>query len=391
MMGRWIISALLLPFCVAAAPTTTTSPTAATTAATAPADEKPVTLGEAKAKQQVESLTEVAKLPIINAKKISDVLSITLHDNDLELTTTLKPTDDAVVRVPGLPGLSRMRVMASQLDPTQIVGFDFSNIDYSPPDVVTVQTTVGVAAGQVTIFRAYQHLEDETHTIQLIQHPEPAEGEPKVRLYVQITGPNAVNINRSAASVVELRRQYPGDVSKYVDPIFRTLKQNGFLARIETRLAWQVFADAYQPPAEVVSKVQALVAKLDAQEYRDREDASADLEKLGEPAALIVMRMDRKKLTDEQIGRVDAFLAKFKMVPDADVAHLRKERDFLLDCLNSEDAAIRQAALTELRHQTGKQIPFDLSANEETRLAAIDQLRAQFGAAPTTQTTTTPE
>jgi hypothetical protein len=115
---------------------------------------------------------------------------------------------------------------------------------------------------------------------------------------VQITGPNAVNINRSAASVVELRRQYPGDVSKYVDPIFRTLKQNGFLARIESRLAWQVFADAYQPSAEMISKVQALVAKLDAQKYRDRGRVG-ELEKLGEPAALIVMH-GPEKLTESR-------------------------------------------------------------------------------------------
>jgi hypothetical protein len=375
MTGRWIISALLFPLCAAAAPATT-----------AP-DEKPPTLGEAKAKQQVEALTEVAKLPIINAKQISDVLSITLRDSDLMVSTRLPPTDDAVVRVPGMPGLSRMHVMASQLDPGQVAGFEFSNVDYSPPDVIAVHTSVGMAAGQVTIFRAYDRLDDETQTVQLLQHPDAADGEPRVSLYVQITGPTPVKVTRTANSVVDLRRLYPADVAKYVDPIFRTLRQNGFLARIEPRLAWQVFADAYEPTPQLLSQVQALVAKLDAEQFRERESASAELEKLGQPAALVVMKMDRNKLSAEQLARLDAFLAKFKIITDAEISRLRQERDFLLDCLNSDDAPIRQAALTSLRQVTGKEIAFDLSADSDARLAAIGRLRDQFGSPPATQTT----
>jgi hypothetical protein len=377
---RWIIWALFpLGFCVAAAPTTTN-----------PAqDEKPTTIAEAKAKQQAEALAEAAKLPIINAKSIADVLSISLRDNDLALATKLPATDDSVVRVPGVPGLSRMRVMGSQLDPTFIAGFEFSNMDFGPPDVVAVQTSIGVAAGNVTLFRAYQELEDETHTIQLIQHPDAADGEPRVMLYVQITGSSPVNLRRGAASVVELRRRYPADVAKYVDPIFRTLKQDGFLANIEPRLAWQVFAEAYQPPAQLQSQVQAAIAKLDANEFREREAASADLEKLGEPAALTIMHMDRSHFSDEQKSRLDAFLSRFKLISDAEVNRLRHESDFLLDCLNSDQPAIRQAALNMLRQVTGKPIAFDLDAAPESRLAAIDRLRAQVGTAPATQSTTT--
>jgi hypothetical protein len=278
-----------------------------------------------------------------------------------------------------------MRVMASQLDPTQIAGFEFNNVDYSPTDVVAVHTSIGVAAGQVTIFRAYQPLEDETHTIQLIQHPDAADGEPRVMLYVQITGPEKVNLKRTASNVVELRRLYPADVAKYVDPIFRTLKQDGFLARIEPRLAWQVFADAYEPSPELLSQVRAVVGRLDADQFRDRERASQDLEKLGEPAALTVMRMDRSKMSDEQTGRIDAFLAKFKLIPQDEVRRLRTDRDFLLDCLNSDDPAIRQAALASLRQVTGKEIKFDPAGDSDARLAAIARLRDQFGTPPSTQ------
>ena len=373
---------LLLPFCIAAdvAPTTTTNPAQG---------EKPATIAQAKAKQQAESLAEAAKLPIINAKSISDVLLITLRDNDLVLASRLPATDDSVVRVPGVPGLSRIRVMASQIDPTQIAAFEFSNMDFGAPDVVAIQTSIGVAAGNVTVFRAYQELEDETHTIQLIQHPDAADGEPRVMLYVQITGSSPVNLRRSASSIVELRRRYPADVAKYVDPIFRTLKQDGFLAKIEPRLAWQVFAEAYQPSPELQSQVKEMIAKIDAPSFRDREAGSGGLERLGEPAALVIMHMDRSGLSEEQKSRIDAFLSRFKLISDAEVNRLRHESDFLLDCLNSDDPPIRQAALNMLRQVTGKQIAFDLDAAPASRLAAIDRLRAEVGTTPATQSSTT--
>src|SRR5438067_6424514 len=79
------------------------------TALTAPAaEERPQTLGEAKAKEQVQKLAEVATLPIVTAKSAADVLQMNIRDNDLVVSTKLQPTDDAVVRAPGLPGLSKV-------------------------------------------------------------------------------------------------------------------------------------------------------------------------------------------------------------------------------------------------------------------------------------------
>ena len=378
MLARWLIPALLFPIATVAV-------AAEAPATTAPAEEKPPTLAEEKAKQQVAALAEIAKLPVVNASKISDVFALSLRDNDLVLTTKFS-SEDAIVRIPGMPGISHMRVMPSQVDASQIAGFEFSNVDFTVPDYVAVHTTIGMAAGQVSIFRQYQPLEDETYTIQLIQHPEVADGEPRVMFYVQQTGPQKIDIKRNASNVVELRRLYPAEVARYIDPIFRTLKQDGFLARIEPRLAWQVFADAYDPPADLKSRVRALVAQLDAEQFRDREKASAELEQLGEPGALTVMRLDRSKFSEEQTTRLDAFLSKFKLISEAEVARLRTDRDFLLDCLNSDEAPIRQAALKSLREVTGKDIQFDLAGSSEDRLAAIAQLRDQFGTSPATQT-----
>jgi hypothetical protein len=131
-----------------------------------------------------------------------------------------------------------------------------------------------------------------------------------------------------------------------------------------------------------------ILAQLDAENFADRETASRDLEKLGQPAALALMKMDRNSLSDEQRGRVDAFLAQFKTVPPEEAEQYRHDRDFLLDCLFADDLAIRTRALEQLRKVTGKPIDFDVTLTDsQKRLAAIGKLRAELDARPASQDT----
>src|SRR5439155_18224770 len=101
-----------------------------------------------------------------------------------------------------------------------------------------------------------------------------------------------------------------------------------------------------------------------------------------------LMKIDRKALSDEQKGRVDAFLATFKTVPSPQARQLRLSRDFLLDCLYCDDLALRQRALEQLQSVAGHAIEFDLSAEPAKRLAAIEKLRSSLGTAAATQATT---
>ena len=131
--------------------------------------------------------------------------------------------------------------------------------------------------------------------------------------------------------------------------------------------------------------MQALIKKLDAENFQDREAASKALEALGQPAALAVRRMDRSGFTEEQIGRIDAFLAHFKPTNDVDAKRLRKDRDFLLDCLFSDDEQIRRLAHAELEKVVGRPVEINLTAAPEQRLETIQRLRASIGAVPSTQ------
>ncbi len=340
-------------------------------------DEPKPTLEEMKAKEQAQSITEVAGLPVINAKTIDDVFQVSLVNNVVKLSTPLKATDDSIVRIPGVSGLSRVKVMMKD---DVVAMFNFENRDYTIPNAVGAFTTISYVAGTVTLAQAWETVDDQTYNVQLLQHVRPlGEGEPRVSLFVQVTGDPEVKITLSADNVAELRREHPSEMAKYVDPILTALHQGELLAEVDPRLAWQVFADIFQPSGELNSKVNSIVARLNADGFQDREGASADLEKLGQPAALILMRMDRSKLSEEQRGRIDAFVSKFRTVPDEQAKKFRHDRDFMIDCLYSRDPLIQQSALTELRRLTGKEIAFDFSADPMARSRAIATLRESFG------------
>src|SRR5689334_21819763 len=102
------------------------------------AEERPQTLGEAKAKEQLQTLAEVATLPILNAERPSDVVMIGIRDKDLVVSTKLPPTDQAVVRAPGLPGLTRVSIRRTAIDPNvpPVETFNLENVDYSVPGAV---------------------------------------------------------------------------------------------------------------------------------------------------------------------------------------------------------------------------------------------------------------
>jgi hypothetical protein len=351
-------------------------------------EEKPESLAEVKLKESLASAAEVATLPRITPRSVSDVVRLTIRDKDLHLATSLPTTEQAHVVVPGLNGVSRVAVTrAGEASDAPVNHFALHNIDYTPADKVSVNTSVVQAVpGRLDLTQDYNLLADEVYSIHLIQNlVEIIEGEPRVTLHVQVTAPPGVRLQLSADNVVELRRKYPAEVAKYLDPIFRTLSQDGLLAKVDPKLAWQVFADDYKPGPELIARVEEQIKRLDAEKFQDREQASKALEGLGQPAALYVSKMDRSKLSEEQVGRIDAFLAHFKPTDDIDAKRLRRDRDFLLDCLFADDEQIRRLAHSELEKVVGRPVAFDISAPPAQRLETLQRLRAEIGAVPSTQ------
>jgi hypothetical protein len=381
----------------ATAPPAPAAPAAAPAAGNAGGQKKPATLDEARAEARLDAEKELAGLPCIEGKRIQDIVKLSFKDKQLKLETTLSPTEDWVaVRVPGVPGVSRARRqdrMEPGMDKPILYQFEYENRDFAGNEFVETRTSASFAAGKLAIVQMSETLGEDVYSVQLLQsEPQPPNDDgtpsdnPRVSLFVQ--QPGQPNVNLFGDNVVDLRRKYPAEVANFVDPMLRALHQEALLARVDPKLAWQVFADIYQPPADVAAKVKDVVKQLDAENFQQREAASKQLAELGQPAALILMRQPRAGLSDELLGRIDAFLAKFRTVSDAEAAHLRQDTGFLLDCLYSEDEPIRAKALAELRQLTGKPLAFDLSSDPEQRLAAIAKLREQLTPPTTTQATT---
>ena len=376
-MRAFLLILAVLP-CLAAAPP-----------ASQPADdEKPISLPEAKAKSSLQSLADLAGLPVIDAPSIDKVFKLSLKDKVIVLDPVVAPAEDSLVRIPNFPGVSRIKYLgiAEPNSPPQMLQFDFENRDYTIPKAICRYTTASFAAGTVTLTQMLETLEDEAYSVQLLQHSVPpgGEGSPAVSLYVQIEA-EKIKLQLTANDVIELRRKYPGEVAKYVDPIFQALKQDALLARVNPQLAWQVFADFFTPPPALAEQINQIIKDLDAQNFRDREAASKQLDAMGEPAALLLMRWPRQGLSDEQDSRIDVFIAKFKPVSDEEAARLKRSRDFLLDCLASDEPAIRAAALTELKAVTKQPITFDAAASPLTQSENLAKLRETLGSPSTRQ------
>jgi hypothetical protein len=90
---------------------------------------------------------------------------------------------------------------------------------------------------------------------------------------------------------------------------------------------------------------------------------------------MALARLDRSKLSDEQKTRVYAIVANFKPLAEEESAPLRRDTYFLLDCLASEEPAIRMLAAKQLSMNLGQKVAFDPAATGTAQREALAKLR----------------
>jgi hypothetical protein len=171
-----------------------------------------------------------------------------------------------------------------------------------------------------------------------------------------------------------LVRGHPREVDAYLRPVLRELGQESVFAP-DPAIAWEIFADEWAVPAKLKQDVAAQVAQLGASDAKAREAASQALARLGRDGALAILQLDRADLSPEQDARLDAVVAAQMPLPRTEAARLRKNVAFLLDCLNSDDRAIRVAALKRLRSVRSPKIEFDVDLVPPARGDAVAELR----------------
>ena len=184
-------------------------------------------------------------------------------------------------------------------------------------------------------------------------------------------------LNYGSPDFFTFLRQHPREANMYVRPLLRELGQESVFAP-EPMIVWQVFNDLWKPDPQIARRVEELLPKLNADDYHERDSALAKLQHLGRDGAAVLMHMDRSKLSPEQNARVDRALSPYAQLGGKEVARLKSDPGFLLDCLYADDAALRKAAAERLRAVAKPDLQFDVNADRAARSAAVAALRQQL-------------
>lgn len=393
------LAAALLTASVAASATAAQDDAAPANApATAPASTQPIRDDAAAAlAARKEREAQLKSLPAVQVKSLREIVQFAIENDNVVLRTSVPPTEMSSVVVDDSPTLISVSAQGGEdTEPTyQPPFFALMRHEYALPDGVAI-TQINVIAPRVSISKGAEG-SGWLRNLDFIQSDEfLEEGDDRVRLYVQEhrNDEQIVDLKLTAANVTELRRKYPAETMRYLEPIFREFGQAAVLFQVNSRAAWQVLGGTYAPPAEVAKQVDALLVRLDADDAKQRESALKELETLGQQAALVLMKRDRAGLSEEQQSRVETFLAPYKPLTDEEAGRMRDNTEFLLTALSAEDAELTARALERLNEVAKRPIAFNGTATGTARADAIAKLRAQLIPAATqpatTQSTKTP-
>ncbi|CAN5533529.1 hypothetical protein BH09PLA1_BH09PLA1_18510 [soil metagenome] len=325
-----------------------------------------------------------ASLPRVQVKSIKDVIRFSRQQSQLLAKSQLADLkQETRISAPDAPGSIKMRPFVLSITPDgEAPGFSYIQNDLTGPAPFQSITTVSLAAGKLTIARDTQH-GTVTESVQLLQDPVSPSGDPDsptISLYLSRQDDSGTSqsysVKRTASSFDDLCIRYPDDVNEHLRPVFRDFKQEAAVLAPDPAVAWQVLASDYTIDPVTLERVNALVTRLDADSYEDRQTALAGLREIGQPAANILMRAERAAMSPEKQSGVDTLLAPYVRLTVDEVKSLRDNPTFLLDALTIDDLELRKLAWQRLQPMLKSDVRFDPGDDDAHRNAAIDKLRA---------------
>lgn len=291
-------------------------------------------------------------------------------------------SDDPVqgrISLTDLPGHAVVRCVVGH-PPVSLIAPMFEYYEMIMPEGECRHLQVLNSATHLTVVQDMENA--RTHrlqTISLIENLDPNATD-VITLRVQTLQDNQPSENTvvSAPTLSTLRRQYPYEFEKYLRPLFHEFRQDDSVFAVEDRVGWQIMSAEWHAPADMQSRIDPLLAELNSSSYSQRQAGQQALEKMGEPAALYLRSADRSKWSAEQKSRVNKLLSDFFPLGEEQAAQLGRDVNFLLDCLASDDPALRAATIEHLQRLTGTKIQVDLDEPPLQRLSAITRLRHQL-------------
>jgi hypothetical protein len=311
------------------------------------------------------------------SRPMSDVLSLTPFNGQLVLHTKLPSTpmgQQEKLKIDSGSEWSIVDIIDGAAGSGSVVPTTFSlnQTQFNPlqTDTLIVQDMKGT----------FLNITKQTQTptarklIQMqIQYPNAAQNNPglcKLMIMDQIPGRAGAPVIVHSDNFSGFTREHPIEADRYVRPLLHQLGQDAALAP-DPMLAFEVFADQWTTDAATTAKINKLVADLAGGDFHQRTHAEHELANLDKSAAVVLMRLDRTKLTAEQNARIDKLLSPYLPISATSAADLRTDPSFLLNCLYSENIVIRKIALAQLQSVTKLTLNFDPAADAPTRNAAI--------------------
>lgn len=328
---------------------------------------------------------------------VYDVFQLRGEDGGLVLRTARPPTPEGEFETLALAGIGGTATVANSgaggggggHEPGPAVVPNFFKLEVSnderPDQRVGIVVSWRDGVLEVVKHVYYTGENQYTRVTRLLASANPeGGGGPAVQVIVTETGDvgrEPLKVHLREADLLTLGREHPAAVDEHLRPLLHELGQEAAFAP-EPQVAWQVFADCWEPAEPLRRAVAELLPRLDADDAADREAASDRVADLGQEAMLVLMRLDRTTLSAEQNSRIDSLIDDFAPLTGGEAERLRSDVPFLLDCLNSDDPRTRAAALDQLREVASKPVEFDTGLEVRARGVAVAALRAKLAPPP---------
>lgn len=353
---------------------------------------------------------EQASLPQAGTMPVENVVAIQLDNGFLQLKSQRPAINETVsVTFPKWPGFG---VVEQRLEGTF---FTLRHAALSNNDRIETRTWVSTHPDTLQVNRdtEWQLTADPdgpaiTRSVTLMQTRNPAvPGSDVVTLIVQINRdddavipPDAndvpedlrnakpTKLNLSAGSFADLCRDQPAAVHDYLLPIFHDLGAANLLRGSDPARAWQVLGPYLPADPALAKQIDALLVRLDGDDFADRAKAEHELIATGAAGAVELRRRDLAKLSPDPRSAVENALRHAEPLPAKRAAELAKDVPFLLETLSLDDARLAATAAKRLADLTGKKIDLPANLSEAERGRRIQAYAASLGSiarpAPTT-------
>jgi hypothetical protein len=268
------------------------------------------------------------------------------------------------------PSLSASRLIETDLKSPSLARLSVVGVDARNDAIrVTARGLALAAAGEERV-----HVELVQVGFGPPEHANAARAQPAVG--VTVNDADGRQLARAdARDWAELLKAQPELTRTYVAPVLRQFCPTGAnpLAPRAGDLA-SLFPDLPADPAAVTA-LATLLPELSHPDAKRREQASRDLETLGDRGVIAAARLNRAALPPEAAARLKSFVYAHTLYDPTVTPDLRTNADVLLDCLDHDDAAVRAAAKTALEAALGRTVAYEPNAPRAARLRQLDTLR----------------